>query len=226
MTGLELRRIFWIGAAGILILAALVAMTAIARGEFGDTDAKILGTLFVLLLAGATAIAGLALVERATLAAFGWLTTAVAGVAFAVVALAIWSEGDSVGWEWAARAIVIQIAFLLVCTQRLLLRIPTLLPLVVATAGAAALATFLTCVGIGQDNADGLWQLTAILWILTGLGYLLLPVLQRFSAAGGTPATVRIIAELDGVELIATHSNDGLDVRLRPGERLALRRSG
>jgi hypothetical protein len=67
----SLARTFWIGAAGILILAALVAMAAILRGDFGDTDAKILGTLFALLLAGATAVSGLALVERTTLVTLG-----------------------------------------------------------------------------------------------------------------------------------------------------------
>ena len=221
---MSLARTFWIGAAGVLILAALVAMTAIVRGEFGDTDAKVLGTLFALLLAGATAISGLALVERPTLAWLGWLTVTVAGLAFLTVALAVWSEGDAVHWEWAARAIVIQVAFLLVVTQRLLLRVEAYRTLVAGTAATAALATLLTCVGIGQDNTDGLWQLTAILWILAVLGYLLLPVLQRFSTAGGVQAAARIVAELDDVQLVALRSSNGLDVRLAPGERLQLRR--
>ena len=45
MTGLRLSRIFWIGAAAILIAAALVAVAAIVRGDFSDTDGRILGTL-------------------------------------------------------------------------------------------------------------------------------------------------------------------------------------
>lgn len=221
---MSLARTFWIGAAGILILAALVAMAAIVRGDFGDTDAKILGTLFALLLAGATAVSGLALVERATLVALGWLTAGIAAIAFLLVALSIWSDGDAVGWEWTARSIVVLVALLLVSTQRLLLRIGTLVPLVIGTSTVAALATLLTCVGVGEDDADGLWQLTAIFWILTGLGYLLLPVLQRFSAAGGVTLAERVVAELDGVELVAVQSRSGLDVRLAPGERLQLRR--
>ena len=221
---MSLARTFWIGAAGILILAALVATAAIVRGDFGDTDARVLGTLFALLLAGATAVAGLALVERGTLVPLGWLTSALAGVGFLVIGLSIWSDGDVVGWEWAARSIVVIVALLLVSTQRLLLRVASLLPLTVGTAAAAALATLLTCVGIGADSADGLWQLTAVLWILTVLGFLLLPVLQRFTAAGGVPLAARVLAELDGVELVAVHSRNGLDIRLAPGERLQLRR--
>ena len=223
---MSLVRAFWIGAAGILVLAALVAVAAIAGGDFGDTDARILGTLAVLLLAGATAVSGLTLVDRATLAPLGWAAVVVAGIGFLVVAATIWSDGDVGGWKWAARSLVALAGLLLVSTQRLMLRTASLLPLFAGTAAAAALAVLLTCAGIGADNADGLWQLTAILWILTGLGYLLLPVLQRFAATGGAPLAARVLAELDGVELVAVQSPNGLDVRLAHGERLQLRRRG
>ena len=48
-------------------------------------------------------------------------------------------------------------------------------------------------------------------------------MLQRYTAAGA-PTDDRVLAELDGVELVATHSRDGIDVRLARGERLLLRR--
>jgi hypothetical protein len=38
-------RIAWLGAAAILVAAALVALGAILRGDFSDTDGRILGTL-------------------------------------------------------------------------------------------------------------------------------------------------------------------------------------
>jgi hypothetical protein len=219
-----LARALWIGAAGILVLAALVAILAIVRGDFSDTDGRILGTLFLALLAGATAVAGLTLVERVTLVALGWLATAVAAAAFVVVAISIWSDGDLVGWEWSVRSIVGLVTLLLVTTQRILLRAPSLLWLFIGTAAAAALAMLLTWVGIGADDVAGLWQLTAVLWILTGLGYLLLPVLQRFTTAGGAPLEARVLATLDDVELVAVRSPNGLDLRLGRGERLQLRR--
>ena len=37
------RRLFWIGAATLLGLAALVSIVALVRGEFTETDGKILG---------------------------------------------------------------------------------------------------------------------------------------------------------------------------------------
>lgn len=221
MTGRRLGRIFWVGAAGILILAALVAVAGILEGDFSETDAKILGTLGTLLLAGATAISGLALVERGAVVPFGWTATVLSVACFAVVAGAIWN--DMLG-EWAGRSIALLIALLLVSTQRLLLRVEALKGLVGATAVAAGLATFFTAVAIGGDGGgDGLWQAGAIFWIVTALGYLLLPVLQRFTAAGAAAAVGRVLAELDGVQLVATRSG-GIDPRLAPGERLQLRR--
>jgi hypothetical protein len=119
---------------------------------------------------------------------------------------------------------VVLIGLLIVATQRLLLKVDEFRPLVVGTAVAAALATLLTCVGIGADNRDGLWQFTAICWIAAGLGFLLLPVLQRSRATPRAPGSDRVIAELDGVELVATRSESGLELRLAPDERLLLRR--
>ena len=59
----ELLRLFWIGAATILVVAALVALAAVITGSFDSTDAKILGSLGTLLLAGAVATVGASLRE-------------------------------------------------------------------------------------------------------------------------------------------------------------------
>jgi hypothetical protein len=66
------------------------------------------------------------------------------------------------------------------------------------------------------------------LTILTVLGYLLLPVLQRLSAdrPAATGSGTRILGFLDGVELVATRGRvDGIAVAApAPGEQLVLRR--
>jgi hypothetical protein len=223
----SLSRIFWIGAAAILIVAALVGIVGILRGDLGETDAKILGTLGTLLLAGATAIAGYALVERGLLVPFGWAAATVAGGCFLLVTTAIWKEFDNDLGAWAVRSIVLLVALLLVTTQTLLLRVDSLKGLVGATAVATGLATLFTAVAIGVDEGgDGLWQGAAIFWIFGILGYLLLPVLQRFRAAGPAEGVGRVLAELDGIQLIATRAGSGIDVRLGPGERLVLKRRG
>ena len=49
MTRLRLRRIFWMGAAAIVVVAALVALAAVLKGDFSDTDGRTLVTLAALL---------------------------------------------------------------------------------------------------------------------------------------------------------------------------------
>ena len=60
------------------------------------------------------------------------------------------------------------------------------------------------------------------------MGWILLPVLQRFTAAALAPpgGGLRVLARLGDVELVATRSDEGLDVQLERGERLLLRRQG
>ncbi len=233
MTRLRLARIFWIGAAAILVTAALVAIGAITSGSFGETEAKILGTLFALLLAGATVIAGLVLVERGAPEWFGWAVAGTAGVSFAIVVAAIWDEfsDDALG-QWAGTAIAALVALLLVATQRMLLRATHLQPLFVATAASAGIAVLATSYAIWGDDADGRdapgsWETAAVFWILTVLGFLLLPVTQRYTSVG-TPgqAEIRVLAMLDDVELIASRGRvEGIPIE-QPGsgERLVLRR--
>ena len=64
-------------------------------------------------------------------------------------------------------------------------------------------------------------------WILAALAYLLGPVLQRWSSVGDVETGERVLATLDGVDLVATRRPDSTTVvaeRPRPGERLVLRR--
>jgi hypothetical protein len=224
VTGLRLSRVFWISAAAILIVGALIAVAAIVRGDFGDTEAKILGTLLALLVAGATGITGLALVERREAPTLGWTAVVGAALCFVLQAAAIWDEfSDDALTKLGTSSMAILLALLLIATQRALLREDRLAKLFYATAASAGLATGLTVVGIWQEEG-GYWQPVAVFSILAVLGYFLLPVVQRLTASAAPATAERVLAELDGVKLIATRSGDGIEPRLAPGERLALRR--
>jgi hypothetical protein len=229
VTRVRLSRIFWIGAAAILVAAALVALVAVLRGDFSDTDGRILGTLAAVLFAGSTLIAGLALVERGG-RTLGWVAVAVSGPAFAGIAYAIWDfvfeEGEGNSWQWGWTGILALIAALIAVTARLLARSNALVRLAALAGVLAAASAVVTDVAIWRDDpGDTFGRVIAVLWILTGLAYLLVPVLQRFTASGRAPGEVRLLAELDGVELVATRSRAAtIDPRLEPGERLLLRR--
>jgi len=229
VTRSRLSRIFWIGAAAILVAAALVALVAVLRGDFSDTDGRILGTLAAALLAGSTLVAGLALVERGG-RLLGWSAVAISGPAFAALVYAIWDfvfdGGGDDSWRWGWLGALALIAALIAATARLLARTPSLVQLAGVAGGLAAIAAAVSTAAIFSDSpGDTFGRIIGVLWIFTGLCFLLVPVLQRFTAAGHTPEEMRLLAELDGVELVATRSRTAtIDPRLEPGERLLLRR--
>ena len=229
-TGLRLRRMFWIGAAAILIVAALVAIAAIVRGDFSETDGQILGTLGSLLLCGALAVAGLSLVERSLLPALGWGSVVSATLGFVLLVSTIWSsfESDTLSRS-AGTALVAIVVALLVVTSLLLLRGRTLLPLVAGDAFALGIAGLIAVAAIWSDDlSEGAAKADAVFWVLGVLGWLLIPVVRLFSSVGAEQAAVRVLGELDGVDLVASRGPvEGVAVESPvSGERLFLRRRG
>ncbi|HXG75106.1 MAG TPA: hypothetical protein VNJ53_00910 [Gaiellaceae bacterium] len=232
MSGIRLGRIFWLGAATILVAAAAVALAAIVRGDFSDTDVRILGTLAALLYTGGTGLAGLALVDRGVARPLGWLVAAAAPVCLAVVVWAIWNfvfDGSSetearVAWS----SVLLLLAGLVAVTALLFARRPALRRLAGAAGALAGLAATLSAIGVWTEpESDGYVKALAVLWVLAGLAYFLVPVLQRFTSAGER-ASVRVLGELDGIELVAVRGPvEGVPVSgPAPGERLLLRRRG
>jgi hypothetical protein len=224
----RLRRILWIGAAALLVAAALVAIAALLRGEFSDTDADVLVTLGATFLCGTTGLAGLALGERRP--RLGPAVALLAPVELALLVLPMW-QGDpsDTTVRLALTSLVATIAQLAAVTQLLLLRGTRLLWLAALTWLAIGGASVLTIGGIWTSpDSDGFVKTVAVLWILAALGCLLLPVLQRLTAAGEAARDDRVLASLDDVELVATRTGGGVAVepRLAPGERLVLRRRG
>jgi hypothetical protein len=227
VTGIRFARIFWIGAAGILVLAALVALTAVVGGEFSDNDGRILGTLAATLLAGSTLIAGIALVDRGE-RALGWAAVVVAAPAYATVVYAIWDfvfDGGGDSWRWGWGGVLVLVAALIAVTAQLMARTTLGVRLAWSAGVLAAGASAISLAAIWQDDpGDTIGKTLAVAWIFTGLTYLLIPVLHRFATAGAASSDERVIASLDDVELVLTRSRDGLEIELDPGERLILRR--
>ncbi|HEX4747126.1 MAG TPA: hypothetical protein VFU99_09605 [Gaiellaceae bacterium] len=226
MTRRRLARTFWLGAAALLVAAALVAIVALLRGELTDTDAHILLTLGVLFVTGAAALAGLALVDSGRQTLVGWTVAAVAPVELTVLVYWIWSgsEGDDTISRLGTTTLLLLVGQVAIVTQLLLLSNRRLLALVLATDILVVVAVGGAITALWTEPDDTLWaKLLAAAWILAALGWFLLPVLQRFTAAGAPPDE-RVLDELDGVELVATRASAGIDVRLARGERLLLRR--
>ena len=228
----RLSRIFWIGAAGILVVAALVAIAAIIRSDFSETDGRILVTLAALLYTGGAALAGLALVDRGRARALGWTVAAAAPVCLALVIWAVWTfvfdgggneEADKLAWS----SVLALLSGLMATTGILLARRRGLVRLAAAAGVLAAVAAALSIAAVWSENpSDAFTKTLAVFWILAALCYFLVPVLQRFTAAGVEEHAVRVVAQLGEVEVVASRTRlEGVAVEPPgPGERLTLRR--
>ncbi|HSC72819.1 MAG TPA: hypothetical protein VLB89_01550 [Gaiellaceae bacterium] len=228
---MSLRRIFLLGAATLVCIAALVAIAAIVNGDFGDTEGKIFATLATAFVAGAAAIAGIACLERSVSRPFGILGVTLALLGFVLWTDQIWQEHDSGGyWKLLGLILTWTLVVLVVTTTRLMTRSPQLVrTLYPATATAAAGAGLTMSVMVLRSNGDG-WQLFAVLLILALLGETLTPILERFVT---TPASEqpseRVLGEIAGAVVVAVRGSDrsvrvgDRDVPLADDERIVIR---
>jgi hypothetical protein len=228
---MSIRRLFWLGAAILFSIAALVAIAAVLGGSFGATQEHILETCGIAFVCGATALAGLACVDRGVIVLVGWIAVALGLTSFVTWTAGAWSEPSSDGfWKVAGLLGVWTFAGLIVATLRLLASSPRLLRTLVPTTWAAALlgATVSTVMILTED--DGPWKLVVVLVILTALGYALTPVLQRYSGSGETTSTAeRLLGTLGNIEVFAVRG-EGRSVtigssrtQLSSGEGIVLR---
>jgi len=203
----RLRRFFWIGAAGLLGLAALISIVAILRGEFTETDGKILGTLGAAFLAGSSSLAGLALIERRELVPLGWAVAAVSAIGFAVLTWQVWNEFTSE--NWSLDTITVVVAGLMLATSRLLHR--RFAWLWWMSAGLTSVTAVVYVWAIHADPQGDNWgKALGTVGILTVLAWFLVPVLGRTS--GATPAD-RVVGRGPG----------RVEVELAEGETLIVR---
>jgi hypothetical protein len=207
----RLARLFWTGAAAVLGAAALVAVAAVLRGDFTETDGEILGVLATALLAGGVALAGLALVERGDLRALGWATVLGSLVGFVLATIEITSEFDH---ERLSLSVFLVLgALLLISTARLMTTDRTdgvfwVAHVLVTVATAGTLAAIWS-----EPEGDAWAKLLATVWILAGLAWFLVPVLGRL---GGTSH--------GRVERVVARGPGHHEVDLADGELLVVRR--
>lgn len=230
---MPLRRIFLLGAATLVSVAALVAIGAILSGDFGETEGKIFATLATAFVAGSAAIAGIACLERSVSRPFGTLGVILSAVGFLLWTEQIWQEHSSDDyWKLLGLILIWTLVVLVVTTTRLMTRSPQLLhSLYPATAVAACGAGLVVSLMVLTETGDG-WQLFAVLLVLALLGETLTPILQRFvtTPVGETPSE-RVLGEIAGAVVIAVRSRRGdrtvrlgsNEVRLEDDEQIVVR---
>ena len=202
-------RLFWIGAAATVVVAALLALSAVLGGRFDSTDWKILGSLATLLLGGAVATVGVSLRETGRAESSGAVLTVGAPVLALVglLAMARDFEPKELG-KAAGIAYVLLTAGLIIGTARTLARQRSqLLPFYVVLA-TGSFAAALSVIAIATDSG-GDWKALVATLIVMALAYVLVPMWPRLSGAATDP-TVAAVDLAEGVEV------SGVQVRLAP----------
>lgn len=227
---MRLRRIFLLGAAALATVAALIAIAAVLKGDFGETEGKLFATLAATFVAGSMAIAGIAVLARGFSRPLGLLGVVLAAGGYVLWAEQIWAQhGSDAYWKFLLTVLAFGLATLIATTSRLLLSSPRLVrTLYPATAAAAYGAALTATVMALRENGDG-WQLFAVLLILAVLGEILAPILERYTASD--EAAERLLGTVAGASVLAVSGRTGAvrvgdaEVELRAGERIVIRPS-
>jgi hypothetical protein len=201
----SIRRLFWLGAAVLFSIAALVAIAAVLGGGLGQTQDNILATCAIAFVTGATALAGFACLDCGVIRLVAWLAIALGLATFATWTSVVWQDSPGTTyWKvtgvlgiWTAALLIGTTLRLIASSQRLLV---TVVPATWATAALAAVIG--TEMAVRDDS--GPWRLVVVVVILTALGYALTPALQRFWAAEDQPAAAeRLLGTLGNIEVLA-----------------------
>lgn len=202
---MSIRRLFWLGAAVLFSIAALVAIGAVLGAGFGATQERILETCAIAFVCGGAALAGYACLDRGVIRPAGWAAVALGVTSFLVWTGGTWSDSSSEAyWKTAGILGIWTLAALVVTTLRLLTSSPRLLSTVVPATSAAAVLAALVGTGMVLATDGGAWKLVVVLVILVALGYALIPALERFWAAAETQdAAERLLGTLGNIDVFA-----------------------
>ena len=205
-----MRNVYLKGAAALAVAAALLAIVSVLRGDFGSTDGKIFATIATAFAGGSGVMAGIACLARGS----RWLGRAgiaLAGGGFLLWVEQIWADHDSdTYWKLLGLVLVWTLVTLAGTTSALMTTRQRGLHL--ATLACAGAAGVVVSAMILRENGDG-WQLFAVFLILTLLGEILTPILER-SAAAGEPPVERELGTLDGVSVVAVRRQGRRMVRI------------
>ena len=207
---MRLRSIYLKGAAALAAVAALLAIATVLQGDFGDTEGKIFATIGVTFVAGSAVMAGIACLAQGS-RFLGRAGIALAAGGFLLWVEQVWGGHDSATyWKVLGLFLTWTLVTLIGTTSALMTRRKR--GLHVATLTCAVGAGLVASAMLLRENGDA-WQLFAVLLILTLLGEVLTPILERSAAADERPVE-RELGSLDGVHVIAVREAGKRVVRI------------
>jgi hypothetical protein len=184
-------------------ISALLAITSVLSGKFGEFEIKVLITTSVIAVASICSLCCSAYTSRSQNSLPGVAGVSFAGISAAMLIIGVWAEMDSEGyWKTTAVLSVFAIAFahsLALLAVRLR---PTHSWLQLGTAiNIFALAAIISIMIVGEIDGEGMLKLVAILAILAGLETLVIPIVGRLAktALSQVRETLSLTKREDGV---------------------------
>lgn len=202
---MSLRRFLLLSVVTALSLTALIAITAVLGGAFGDTEWKILATTGGFALASLFAMRGTILIDQGRHRNLGWWVVGLSGLAFLLELKVVWIDTGDSEVTWKALAVTAGFAGALGQIATSLARRrptdpPSLRPLSWA-AGACALTVeaLIAYAAIAEVSDGGYYRLLGAVFILDVLLVALEAVVRRLGAKpvvqAGHAAFVCVLAD-------------------------------
>jgi len=199
------RRILLRAVVAALSLTALVAITALLGGSFGDTEWRILATTSGFALASLFALRGTILLDQGIHRRLGWSVVVLSGLAFVLLLKVVWVDDGDSEWTWKSLAIAAGLAGALGQIATSLARRrptdpPSIRPLS-AAAGVCAITVevLIAFAAIDEIDEGGFYRFLAAVFVLDVLLVALETVVRRLgdkpSVAAGHAAFVCVLAD-------------------------------
>jgi peptidoglycan/LPS O-acetylase OafA/YrhL len=177
-----MQRVLYGVMAGVLCIAAAVAIVVVLSEESGYTTERLAYTAVAVLAFGLAAAGGVSLLDVGRLPWLGWLCVAVSAIGIAVFAAAVWSadqyESQDTGlWKAAYSLLITSFA---VGYVSLLAKVEPggrLVP--AAQIAALALATLAVVAIVGQIGDETYFRWLGVVAVLWVLGTALIPIARR-----------------------------------------------
>jgi len=171
-----------------LALTALIAIASVLTGEFGEIQAKILGTSFTISAASICSMACAAFIEKKKLARLGLSGIGMSVVAAILVIIGMWAEIDA---EFYLKTMATCIVGAVASAHACLLVLPSLQQrhrwIQTTSVGSIAVLSLLILIALWAEiDANAYFRLLAVVAILVGLETLVIPLLLKL---GGKQAS-------------------------------------
>jgi hypothetical protein len=192
------KRLLVLAVIASLAVTAALAIGTLLLGDFGETEARVLGTTFAISVASLLALPGAQLLDQQRAVPLAWATVALAAVAFVVFEHTIWTdEESSTAWKRVGTVAVFAVATTQIAALTSRLKADdrqSVRAVYLVTVGLGLLLAVLATAAMWEEiESETFYRSLAALAVLNVFLVVLQPLLRRL---GGEPSSYRVRIEV------------------------------